>query len=341
MTSSCSRRLLRRAILALVLGSPLASHVARADIQLGASSLRATSRARVDPNTTEKVDMVENVPDPGTLHGVFVQATASDSAVISESVNTTGQVEVTAPDAFVVHLTTMRSGTDDTADEPGGVYTGLVTFELAFLALGDGTLTVGESVTFTRPNTGTFTPLGLSLESGALHDTRPIEVPFDDTSGTGGKPEAFTIQNGRGYLLRIDILMSGATSDVSQAESWDAVFTVQLPPVAPLGTSTTTTTTITAPTTTTTLAPLCPFATPGACAPKGLSRSIARRLKQGCTLADRAGTASESRATKLRKRSDAKLLGACRATSKAGAKGKLSAECMSAVLGALGTHCGG
>jgi hypothetical protein len=58
-------------------------------------------------------------------------------------------------------------------------------------------------------------------------------------------------------------------------------------------------------------------------------------------LADRAGTVSEHRATKLRKRSEAKLLGACRTTSKAQGKGKLSAGCAAAVLGALGTHCGG
>lgn len=177
--------------------------VARADVQLGASSLRASARARVDPNVTEKVDMAETVPDPGALYAIFVQATASDSAVISELVNTTGQIEVTATNAFTVHLTAMRSGTDDTLDEPGGVYSARATFELAFLALADG------------------------------------------------------------------------------------------------------------------------------------------KLKQGCTLADRAGTVSESLAAKLRRRSDAKLRGACRATSKAAAKGKVSAECAGAVLGVLGVHCGG
>ena len=334
--------------------------VAHADIQLGAYSLRAAARARVDPNTNEKIDMVEN-GHAGALQAIFVQATASDSAVISELVDTTGSVEVTTPNSFTVLLSALRSGTDDTLDVPGGTYSAKTTFELAFVALAGGTITVGENFSFQRPNTGTFTPYGITLESGADQDSRGPTVPFNAKSGSGGNPEQFTLLAGHSYVLRIEIAMVGGTSNTAEEESWGGGFSVQLPPLAPATTSTTTTTILssssttitpgssttattitgTSSTTTTTLVRLCPFVPPAVCASSHLPRSITRKLKQGCTLADRIGTVSPSRAGKLRKRSEAKLLAACRATTKVAGKPKVSTECAGSVLGMLGARCGG
>ena len=167
----------------LVTGS---ASVAGADIRLTESSLSASVRARVDPHTVDQTDAEADVPDPGTLRDMSANAAASDSDVVSESVAVAGSVTFTAADTFTVHLVATRSGTDTGVDEPGGVYFAHANFEFSFLALADGVVTVGSTFAFSRPQTGTLTPLGLALESGNIRDARDPRVAFDDTSGTGG-----------------------------------------------------------------------------------------------------------------------------------------------------------
>ena len=242
----------------LVTGS---ASVAGADIRLMESSLSASVRARVDPHTVDQTDAEADVPDPGTLRDMSANAAASDSDVVSESVTVAGSVTFTAADTFTVHLVATRSGTDTGVDEPGGVYFAHANFEFSFLALADGVVTVGSTFAFSRTQTGTFTPLGIALESGNVRDARDPRVAFDDASGTGGSVDQLPVVANRGYTLRIDVLMSGATSNLTEGESWDATFDVQMPPVAtdtsPSSTtsSTSSTSTSTTSTTTTTRSP--------------------------------------------------------------------------------------
>ena len=336
----------------LVTGS---ASVAGADIRLTESSLSASVRARVDPHTVDQTDAEADVPDPGTLRDMSANAAASDSDVVSESVAVAGSVTFAAADTFTVHLVATRSGTDTGVDEPGGLYFAHANFEFSFLALADGVVTVGSRFAFSRSQTGTFTPLGLALESGNVRDARDPRVAFDDTSGTGGSVDQLPVVANRGYTLRIDVLMSGATSNLTEGESWDATFDVQMPPVV-TGTSpssttsstsssttsstSTTSTTTTTVTTTTTLPPTCADLAPAACTSPSLPRSIATSLKRGCSLLARAESANPARATRLHRRAARKLSATCAAVSRALEKGKISVECANGVRGTLGEFCG-
>jgi hypothetical protein len=328
----------------LVTGS---ASVAGADIRLTESSLSASVRARVDPHTVDQTDAEADVPDPGTLRDMSANAAASDSEAVSESVAVAGSVTFAAADTFTVHLVATRSGTDTGVDEPGGLYFSHANFEFSFLAVADGVVTVGSRFAFSRTQTGTFTPLGLALESGNVRDARDPRVAFDDTSGTGGSVDQLPVVANRGYTLRIDVLMSGATSNLTEGESWDATFDVQMPPVVTdtspssttSSTSTTTTTTSTV-TTTTTLPPTCADLAPAACTSPSLPRSIATSLKRGCSLLARAESANPARATRLHRRAARKLSATCGAVSRALEKGKISVECANGVRGTLGEFCG-
>ena len=335
----------------LVTGS---ASVAGADIRLTESSLSASVRARVDPHTVDQTDAEADVPDPGTLRGMSANAAASDLEGVSESVAVSGSVTFTAADTFTVHLVATRSGTDTGVDEPGGLYFAHANFEFSFLALADGVVTVGSRFAFSRPQTGTFTPLGLALESGNIRDARDPRVVFDDTSGTGGSVDQLPVVANRAYTLRIDVLMSGATSNLTEGESWDATFDVQMPPVAndtsPSSTTSSTTTSSTTTsssttttsrvTTTTTLPPTCADLAPAACTSPSLPRSIATSLKRGCSLLARAESANPARATRLHRRATRKLSAMCGAVSRALEKGKISVECANGVRGTLGEFCG-
>lgn len=179
----------------LVTGS---ASVARADIRLTESSLSTSVRARVDPHTVDQTDAEADVPDPGTFRDMSADAAASDSEVVSESVAVAGSVTFTAADTFTVRLVATRSGSDTGVDEPGGLYFAHADFEFSFLALADGVVTVGSRFAFSRPQTGTFTPLGLALESGNIRDARDPRVAFDDTSGTGGSVDQLPVVANRG-----------------------------------------------------------------------------------------------------------------------------------------------
>ena len=219
----------------LALGALLltgSASVAGADIRLTESSLSTSVRARVDPHTVDRTDAEADVPDPGTLRDMSATAAASDSATVSESVSVAGSATFTTADTFTVHLVATRSGSDTGVDEPGGVYFAHANFEFSFLALADGVVTVGSTFAFSRTQTGTFTPLGIALESGNVRDARDPRVAFDDASGTGGSVDQLPVVANRGYTLRIDVLMSGATSNLTEGESWDATFDVQMPPLA-------------------------------------------------------------------------------------------------------------
>jgi hypothetical protein len=338
----------------LVTGS---ASVAGADIRLTESSLSASVRARVDPHTVDQTDAEADVPDPGTLRDMSANATASDSAAVSESVAVAGSVTFTGADTFTVHLVATRSGADTGVDEPGGLYFAHADFELSFLALADGVVTVGSGFVFSRTQTGTFTPLGIALESGTIRDARDPRVPFDDTSGTGGSVDQLPVTANRGYTLRIDVLMSGATSNLTEGELWDATFDVQMPPIvtdtsptvttssttstSTSSTSTSTTSTVaTIVTTTTTLPPTCADVAPEACTSPSLPRSIATSLKRGCSLFARAESASPARARRLHRRAARKLSATCSTVSRALEKGKISVECANGVRGTIGEFCG-
>ena len=336
----------------LVAGS---ASVAGADIRLIESSLSASVRARVDPHTVDQTDAEADVPDPGTLRDMFANASASDSAVVSESVTVAASVTFTGADTFTVHLVATRSGADTGVDEPGGGYFAHADFELSFLALADGVVTVGSGFVFSRTQTGTFTPLGIALESGNIRDSRDPRVAFDDAAGTGGSVDQLPMVANRGYTLRIDVLMSGATSNLTEGESWDATFDVQMPPMVTdtsststtsstrhsTTSSTSTTSTVAAiVTTTTTLPPTCADLAPAACTSPSLPRSIATSLKRGCSLLARAESVNPARARRLHRRASAKLSATCSAVSRALEKGKISVECANGVRGTLGEFCG-
>jgi hypothetical protein len=328
----------------LVAGS---ASVAGADIRLTESSLRASVRARVDPHTVDQTDAEADVPDPGTLRDMSANAAASDSAAVSESVAVAGSVTFTAADTFTVHLVATRSGGDTGLDEPGGLYFAHADFELSFLALADGVVTVGSEFVFSRTQTGTFTPLGIALESGNIRDSRDPRVPFDAGSGTGGSVEQLQVAAHRAYTLRIDVLMSGATSNLTAGELWDATFDVQMPPIvtdtSPTSTTSSTSTTSTVAaivTTTTTLPPTCADLAPAACTSPSLPRSIATSLKQGCSLLARAESVNPARARRLHRRAATKLSATCSAVSRGLEKAKISVECANGVRGTLGEFCG-
>jgi hypothetical protein len=328
----------------LVTGS---ASVAGADIRLKESSLHASVRARVDPHTVDQTDAEADVPDPGTLRDMSVNAAASDSEAVSESVTVAGSATFTGTDIFTVHLVASRSGTDTGVDEPGGGYFAHADFELSFLALADGVVTVSSGFDFSRTQTGTFTPLGIALESGNVRDSRDPRVPFDDLSGTGGSVEELPVTANRGYTLRIDVLMDGATSNLAQGESWDATFDVQMPPIvtdnSPTSTTSSTSTTSTVAaivTTTTTLPPTCADLAPAACTSPSLPRSIATSLKRSCSLLARAESVDPARARRLHRRAATKLSATCSAVSRALEQGKISVECANGVRGTLGGFCG-
>ena len=211
-------------------------------------------------------------------------------------------------------------------------------------------MTVSSGFDFSRTQTGTFTPLGIALESGNIRDSRDPRVPFDDLSGTGGSVEELPVTANRGYTLRIDVLMDGATSNLAQGESWDATFDVQMPPIvtdnSPTSTtsstsSTSTTSTVAAiVTTTTTLPPTCADLAPAACTSPSLPRSIATSLKRGCSLLARAESVNPARARRLHRRAATKLSATCSAVSRALEQGKISVECANGVRGTLGGFCG-
>jgi hypothetical protein len=330
----------------LVAGS---GSVAGADIRLIESSLSASVRARVDPHTVDQTDAEADVPDPGTLRDMSANASASDLAVVSESVTVAASVTFTGADTFTVHLVATRSGADTGVDEPGGGYFAHADFELSFLALADGVVTVGSGFVFSRTQTGALTPLGIALESGNVRDSRDPRVAFDDASGTGGSVDQLQVVANRGYTLRIDVLMSGATSNLTEGESWDATFDVQMPPMvtdtsststtSPSSTSTTSTVAAIV-TTTTTLPPTCDDLAPAACTSPSLPRSIATSLKRGCSLLARAESVNPTRARRLHKRAAAKLSATCSAVSRALETGKISVECANGVRGTLGEFCG-
>jgi len=342
----------------LVTGS---ASVADADIRLIESSLHASVEARVDPHTVDQTDAAEDVPDPGTLRDMSADAAAADSATLNESVAAAGSVTLTGADAFTVHVVASRSGADTGVDEPGGEYSALVTFQVSFLALTDGVVTVDCGFLFSRPDTGLLTPFAITLDSN-VRDSRDVRLPFDnfhDLSGTGSSVEQFSVGAQNGYTLTISALISGATSNLSVRESWDATFDVQLPPIAIVtgtspssttsstsaisstSTSTSTTSTVAAiVTTTTTPPPRCADLAPAACTSPSLPRSIARRLKGGCSLLGRAELINPARARRLHRRAARKLSATCSAVSRALEKGKISAECANAMRGTLGEFCG-
>jgi len=123
-----------------------------------------------------------------------------------------------------------------------------VTFQVSFLALTDGVVTVDYGFLFSRPDTGLLTPFVITLDSN-VRDSRDVRLPFDnfhDLSGTGSSFEQFSVGAQSGYTLTISALISGATSNLTVRESWDATFDVQLPPFAIVtGTSPSSTTTST------------------------------------------------------------------------------------------------
>src|SRR5262249_28648941 len=129
----------------------------------------------------------------------------------------------------------------------------------------------------------------------------------------------------------------------------DATFDVQLPPIAivtgtsPSSTtsSTSTTSTVAASfTTTTTLPPTCADPAPAACTSPSLPRSIARRLKGGCSLLGRGESINPARARRLHRLAARQLSATCSAVSRALEKGKISVECANGVRGTLGEFCG-
>jgi hypothetical protein len=347
-----------RVALGVLLATGSAS-VAGADIRLIESSLHASAQARVDPHTVDQTNAVDDVPDPGTLRDMSADAAAADSATLSESVAAAGSVTLTGADAFTVHVVESRSGADTGVNGPGGEYSALVTFQVSFLALTDGVVTVDYGFLFSRPDTGLLTPFVITLDSN-VRDSRDVRLSFDnfhDLSGTGSSFEQFSVEAQNGYTLTISALISGATSNLTVRESWDATFDVQLPPIAIVsGTSPSSTTSSTSATsstststistvaaivsTTTTLPNTCADLAPAACTSPSLPRLIARRLKGGCSLFGRAESLNPARARRLHRRAARKLSATCRAVSRALEKGKISVECANGVRGTLREFCG-
>lgn len=252
VTPHRSRAARARAACAVLLLAASAS-LARADLEYASSGLHALASAQVEGNEQGLEDVEDDVPAPGELRDLEVSAAATDTLGndVQFDVFADGSVRYASADTFVVHIVGLRRGSDTTIGSPGGFYEIRLSYTLSFRALADGEITVDEHFVFVRNNTGTFTPLGVALQSGGVSDSRGPDVAFNERSGTGGGRETFAVSAGRFYTFRIDLSMNGYGSDARQGESWDATFTVQTPPLTPRQ-STTTTTMVGGPATTTT-----------------------------------------------------------------------------------------
>jgi hypothetical protein len=208
----------------------------QADITPLSSKLKASSVADVDPDTVPNVpDAKEDSTPDGHLRSLGVATGVHDAVPpdLTEFVSTTASVRYVGNDTAIITFIGGRSGSDPTLGPPGGEFASVASFDLAFQNLAAGTLNVDWVLGFTRPNTGTFTPLGIGLQRGAFFDSRGPSVPFDAKSASDMRgTESFTLDRtgiAGLYTLELDLSMVGRTTDLNQLENWNVTFTVHTP----------------------------------------------------------------------------------------------------------------
>ena len=209
---------------------------ARADIVPLSSKLTASSSADVDPPTTPLTpdnDLDQTLD--GHLHNLSVTTGQSDTVgVLSETVAASAAVTYAGNTSFTVQISGARSGTDNSADEPGGSYQSKARFTLSFQNLATDTITVDWTLLFNRQNTGTFTPFTIGLQHLGRFDARGPQVLFSSLSGRASGTEVFNLTGtgvGGFSTLEFDLVLSGSTSDLALPENWTGTFAVRTPPM--------------------------------------------------------------------------------------------------------------
>ena len=212
-----------------------------ADITPSSSSLSATSLADVEPLDLDPVTGTDGTPD-GLLRDLSVLAIANDGSPpdLSEFVATSASVAYSGNNTITVQMDGARSGTDSTLGAPGGSYESIAEFRLPFENLDAGTsVTVAWQLDWERPSEGVTSPHGIALRRGFDLDSRGLFIPFDALEGSASGMETFELTATGGgfsslYTLEIDLYMVGMTTDLAQAESWDATFVITTPPITTL-----------------------------------------------------------------------------------------------------------
>jgi hypothetical protein len=224
---------MRSASACVICAALLMAPAAPAAITPSASSISARSVADIDPDDVNSPDL-QSDSTTGVLRNLNVSTAASDALApdLFESVATSASVTYAGATSATVHLFGARLGTDSAPGSPGGEYDSRASYRLSFQNLALDTLTVDWTVVFERPNTGTFTPLGIGLSNGANFESIGPSVPFDSGGGSVTGSKKFTL-DGTGfaglYTLELDLAMAGVTTDLAAPERWDATFVLTTP----------------------------------------------------------------------------------------------------------------
>jgi hypothetical protein len=124
---------------------------------------------------------------------------------------------------------------------PGGAFQSIVAYRLPFENLAAGTtITVAWELDWVRPSEGTTTPHGIALRRGFDLDSRGPMIPFSALEGTASGMETFELTATGGgffdlYTLELDFYMVGMSTNLAQAEQWDATFVVTTPAITTFG----------------------------------------------------------------------------------------------------------
>ena len=207
------------------------------DIAPITSTLKATSRAKVDPHPTSVEQTATDTPSPGTLRNLAVDTSAFDEQQpLSIQATANGQLTYAGVESFTLHVFGQRLGTDSSVDEPGGVFDADVSYTLSFEAVAAGTISVDCNFDFDRTTTGTNTPITISLQQGANPNSHSPQVAFSALSGSGHDHTDFALTSGGFYTLGLDLVVNEGTSDLTPEIKWDATFVVHTPPltIAPI-----------------------------------------------------------------------------------------------------------
>jgi len=207
------------------------------DIAPITSTLKATSRAQVDPHPTSVEQTATDTPLPGTLRNLAVDTSAFDEEPpLSIQARANGQLTYAGVDSFTLHVFGQRLGTDSSVDEPGGDFDADVSYTLSFEAVAAGTISVDSNFDFDRTTTGTNTPISISLRQGATLNSHTPQVAFSALSGSDHDHTDFALTSGGFYTLGLDLVANEAASNLTPEIKWDATFVVHTPPltIAPI-----------------------------------------------------------------------------------------------------------
>lgn len=211
----------------------LASDPSHADIGPFAQTMTAHTEATASPGTP-----IGDAGDDadfalaGTVRNLAASATSTDCHTDRAlAVGGIGAVTFQGSGQFTLTLHAFRSGVDDDAGNDGGLCTSAVRYEPPFLAPAAGTLVIDHELTVTRPSTGTFTPVGVTLRRGRSTDGRSLRGPYSLLSGIASGSHPFDLIAGGFHTLAIEVAMSGASSNIASLERDDAVFSVRTSPM--------------------------------------------------------------------------------------------------------------